>query len=532
MDPVYFLLVDDLEDNLVSLEALLRRDGLVLLKARSGEEALELMLVHDIALGLLDVQMPGMDGFELAELMRGNDRTRHVPIIFLTASASDNQRNFRGYEAGAVDFIQKPIEWGILRSKANVFFELHRQRQQIAAQRDKLETLAETLTKSDRYKDQFLAMLAHELRNPLTPLRMGLDVLRGHPSPERSHQIHDVMNRQLIHLVRLVDDLLDVSRISQGKIDLKRERVQVSEIIESAVEASRPLIDNGKHELTVSLPMHDMWMNGDKTRLAQAVGNVLSNAAKYTPSGGRISLDVRQDGSEVVIVVADNGMGIPAAMQSSIFDMFTQVGEHITRAQGGLGIGLALVKQFVAMHEGSIAVASDGANQGSTFTLRLPLLAEQQESQNTEAALESNANSARLRILVVDDNTDVAETLGWLLSEMGHDYRLVHDGRLARDAAHELKPHAVLLDIGMPTMDGYEVCRVFRQDPLLRDTPIIAQTGWGQANDKAETAKAGFDYHIVKPVGYSDLERILALAVRSGRSGALEKNEPASRHIR
>jgi signal transduction histidine kinase len=514
MDPVYFLLVDDLEDNLVSLEALLRRDGLVLLKARSGEEALELMLLHDIALGLLDVRMPGMDGFELAELMRGNDRTRHVPIIFITASASDNQRKFRGYEAGAVDFIQKPIEWDILRSKANVFFDLHRQRQQIAAQRDKLETLAETLTRSDRYKDQFLAMLAHELRNPLTPLRMGLDVLRGKPSMERTQQIHEVMNRQLVHLVRLVDDLLDVSRISQGKIALKRERVQVAEIIESAVEASRPVIDSGKHRLEVSLPARVMWLDGDKTRLAQVVGNLLSNAAKYTPAGGMISLDVQQDRRDVVIAVTDNGMGIPQAMQSSIFDMFTQVSEHATRAQGGLGIGLALVKQFVAMHEGSISVTSEGADLGSRFTVRLPLIAELTDESPSEEISASNTQGQRLRVLVVDDNLDVAETVGWLLGEMGHEYQLVHDGRLARDAAHELKPDAVLLDIGMPTMDGYAVCRAFRQDPLLKHTPIIAQTGWGQENDKAETAKAGFDYHLVKPIGYSDLERVLALATQ------------------
>jgi signal transduction histidine kinase len=510
MEPVYFLLVDDLEDNLVSLEALLRREGLVLLKARSGEEALELMLVHDVALGLLDVQMPGMDGFELAELMRGNDRTRHVPIIFLTASATDNRRKFRGYEAGAVDFIQKPIEWDILRSKANVFFELHRQRQQIAAQRDALEGLAETLTKSDRYKDQFLAMLAHELRNPLTPLRMGLDVLRARPAPERAQQIHEVMNRQLIHLVRLVDDLLDVSRISQGKITLKKERVQVSEIIDSAVEACRPLIENGKHALTVSVPARPLWMNGDKTRLAQAVGNVLGNAAKYTLSGGAISLAVRQEGREVVIAVTDNGMGIPLAMQSSIFEMFTQVGDHLTRSQGGLGIGLALVQQFVAMHEGSVSVASEGPQQGSTFTLRLPLAVEENDERAPQAVSATAIERSRLRVLVVDDNVDVAETLGWLLSEMGHDYRIVHDGRLAREVAHEFKPQAVLLDIGMPTMDGYEVCRVFRQDPLLRATPIIAQTGWGQQSDKSETARAGFDHHIVKPVGYDDLAQVLA----------------------
>lgn len=520
MDPVYFLLVDDLEDNLVSLEALLRREGLVLLKARSGEEALELMLVHDIALGLLDVQMPGMDGFELAEMMRGNERTRHVPIIFITASASDNLRKFRGYEAGAVDFIQKPIEWDILRSKANVFFELHRQRQQLAAQRDKLETLAETLTRSDRYKDQFLAMLAHELRNPLTPLRMGLDVLRARPTPERARQIHGVMDRQLDHLVRLVDDLLDVSRISQGKITLRKERVQISEIVESAVEACRPLIENGKHELNVSLPVRQLWLHGDKTRLAQAVGNVLGNAAKYTPTGGNISLHVAREGSEAVIAIADNGMGIPPAMQSSIFEMFTQVREHVTRAQGGLGIGLALVQQFVAMHDGSVTVASEGAERGSTFTLRLPLLAEPQEARPAPSESLPQAQDARLRVLVVDDNVDVAETLGWLLSEMGHDYRLVHDSRLAQDAARDFRPQAVLLDIGMPGMDGYEVCRAFRQDPLLRETPIIAQSGWGQANDKSETARAGFDHHIVKPVGYGDLERVLASVAERVKAGA------------
>ena len=520
MDPVYFLLVDDLEDNLVSLEALLRRDGLVLLKARSGEEALELMLLHDVALGLLDVQMPGMDGFELAELMRGNERTRHVPIIFLTASSSDNQRKFRGYEAGAVDFIQKPIEWDILRSKATVFFELHRQRQQIAAQRDKLEAYAERLTRSDRYKDQFLAILAHELRNPLTPLRMGLDVLRGKPSAERTQQVHDVMDRQLVHLVRLVDDLLDVSRISQGKIVLQRGKIDVAQIIQSAVEASRPLIDGGRHELRVTLPPQAMWLHGDATRLAQVVGNLLSNAAKYTPQGGAISLDVRREGAHVVIDIVDNGMGIPQAMQSSIFDMFTQVGEHITRSQGGLGIGLALVRQFVGMHEGSISVHSDGEDQGSRFTVRLPLLPVDAEAADATRTHARSAAGPRLRVLVVDDNVDVAQSIGWLLGDMGHEVQLVHDGSLACEAARAFQPHAVLLDIGMPTMDGYTVCRAMRQDPTLAGVRLIAQSGWGQGSDKAETAKAGFDHHLVKPVGYQDLEQVLASVVSSETVGA------------
>ena len=518
MSPVHFLLVDDLEDNLVALEALLRRDDLVLLKARSGEEALELLLVHDVALGLLDVQMPGMDGFELAELMRGNERTRNVPIIFLTASNTDSQRKFRGYEAGAVDFIQKPVEWDILRSKTRVFFDLHRQKQQIAAQRDELEAYAETLTRSDRYKDQFLAILAHELRNPLTPLRMGLDVLKGQPTPERMKQIHGVMDRQLVHLVRLVDDLLDVSRVSQGKIVLKREKIEIAEIIQAALEASQPFVEGGNHTLRVNAGARSLWVNGDKTRLTQVVANLLNNAAKYTPPGGTLTLNAYRDEQDVVVSVSDNGMGIPPAMQSNIFELFTQVGEHLTRSQGGLGIGLALVKQLVSMHEGSIAVSSDGENMGSTFTVRLPLIVSNDEEANTRMVADLGANAEALRILVIDDNADIAETIGWLLSDMGHQHRIVLDGRVALDAAREFQPDVVLLDIGMPSIDGYAVCRAFREDPALRFLPIIAQTGWGQEADKAATARAGFDYHLVKPVGYGELQQALSFVLQSERA--------------
>lgn len=517
--PVYFLLVDDLEDNLLSLEALLRRDGLVLLKARSGEEALELLLAHEVALALLDVQMPGMDGFELAELMRGNERTRHVPIIFITASTADSQRKFRGYEAGAVDFIQKPIEWDILRSKTTVFFELHRQRQQIASQRDRLEALAASLQRADRYKDQFLAILAHELRNPLTPLRMGLDVLKSQPSVERATRIHGVMDRQLVHLVRLVDDLLDVSRVSQGKIVLHKERVDIADITQAAVESSRPLIESARHELTVRVLGGPMWVDGDPVRLSQVVGNLLNNAAKYTPAEGTLSLDVRREGGEAVIAVADNGMGVPPAMQAHIFDLFTQVQAHQSRAQGGLGIGLALVRQLVTLHGGTIGVHSDGENKGSCFTVRLPLLPE--PSNKPSHAPDASERGSRLKVLVVDDNRDVAETIGWLLEEMGHDYRLVHDGTLACDAARDFGPDVVLLDIGMPVMDGFAVCQAMRSDPSLRHLPIVAQSGWGQESDKMQTAKAGFDHHVVKPIGYADLRRVLAAVMQPGRTATL-----------
>jgi signal transduction histidine kinase len=511
MSPVCFLLVDDLEENLLSLEALLRRDGLVLLKARSGDDALELLLQHDVALALVDVQMPGLNGFELAELMRGNERTRRIPIIFVTAGNADSRRRFRGYEAGAVDFIHKPIESDILRSKADVFFELYRQRQQIAIQRDELKAHSDALEEADRRKDEFLATLAHELRNPLAPVRHGLDILRKSPDSADAAEIREMMDRQLVHLVRLIDDLLDVSRVSQGKIEFRKERIQVADVVRSALESSQPLIDSARHSLTLDVPPEPTWLDADLTRLAQVVGNLLNNAAKYTPDGGRIGLSVRTDGDDAVIAVSDNGLGIPADMQSKVFQLFTQVENHTGRARGGLGIGLALVKQLVAMHDGSVSAESAGTDQGSVFTVRIPLAAYKVETQpQTKQLAAQPAPTRPLKVLVIDDNVPVAQTVGWMLEEIGHQYHLVHDGREALQAAREFRPDAILLDIGLPVMDGYAVCRAFRQDDLFKDALIIAQTGWGQQRDKALASEAGFDHHLVKPVAYDDLERILA----------------------
>jgi signal transduction histidine kinase len=370
--PINFLLVDDLEENLLALEALLQRDGLTCLKARSGEEALELLLAHEVALALLDVQMPGMDGFELAEFMRGSERARHIPIIFLTAGVADGQRRFRGYEAGAVDFIQKPIETDVLRSKASVFFDLHQQRRQIEAQRDELEAATQALRRADRHKDSFLAVLAHELRNPVAALSGGLHLLNKDIPPERAKDIRSRMDRMLEHLTHLVDDLLDVSRVSQGKIVLKKERMELGEALRSAIEASQHNIEAGGHQFLVDVPSEAIWLDADHTRLAQIVANLLNNAAKYTPSGGKVSLSAVALEGMVEITVSDTGVGIPHEMQTKIFEIFAQVEDHLAKAQGGLGIGLALVRQLVALHGGSIAVESAGEGRGSTFTVRLP----------------------------------------------------------------------------------------------------------------------------------------------------------------
>jgi signal transduction histidine kinase len=514
MSPVSILLVDDLEENLLSLEALLRRDGLVLLKARSGDQALELLLQNDVALALVDVQMPGLNGFELAELMRGNERTRRVPIIFVTAGSADGQRRFRGYEAGAVDFIQKPIEPDILRSKTDVFFELYRQRQQIAAQRDELEAQAKALKQADRRKDEFLATLAHELRNPLAPLRHGLDILRRDPSGDSAGEIRDMMDRQVVNLVRLIDDLLDISRVSQGKIELRKTTIPAGDIIRSAIEASRPLVDAARHTLSIDIPGEEVWLNADPTRLSQVIANLLNNATKYTPTDGRIGVSVRSVDGEAVIEVSDNGIGIPVDMQSEVFQMFTQVNDHLDRAQGGLGIGLALVKQLVDLHGGTVEAKSHGEDSGSVFSIRLPLSPRPEMADNPGQISTGQISSDRaLKVLVVDDNAELAFMLGLMLEEMGHEFEIVHDGPKALQAAQHYTPDVILLDIGLPGMDGYEVCRAFRKDELFKNTLIIAQTGWGQDRDKTLATQAGFDRHLTKPVAFEELEQLLADAV-------------------
>lgn len=370
-----FLLVDDLEENLLALEALLAREGLELHRARSGEEALELILAHEYALALLDVQMPGMDGFELAEIMRANSRSRHIPIIFLTAGSGDAARKFHGYEAGAVDFIQKPIESTILQSKSNIFLDLFVQRQQIVAQRDELAALTAALQAADRQKNRFLGVLAHELRNPLAILSSGVSLLEMPMDEADTAAVHASMRQNVRHMSRLIDDLLDINRIEHGKISLKREAVDLSQILPHALEIAQPAIESGGHELIVSWPDHQIILNADPARIVQIVGNIVGNAARYTPNGGRIEVKVTSETHHAVITIADNGVGIPAEQQSIIFEMFGQSDNARGVSGGGLGIGLALVKQLVELHGGEIRLVRSVVSEGSVFEIRLPVKA-------------------------------------------------------------------------------------------------------------------------------------------------------------
>ncbi len=375
----------------------------------------------------------------------------------------------------------------------------------------------EALRDADRKKDEFLAMLAHELRNPLAPLCNALEIMRLAPgNPEAVRRAQEMMGRQVQQMARLVDDLLDVSRITLGKIELRRERLDLSAVVLSAVETSRPLIETARHVLTLVPPPQPLSVEGDPTRLAQVLSNLLNNAAKYTPEGGRICLIVERDGPQAVVRVRDSGVGIPPEMLSHIFELFSQGDPSRPSAQGGLGIGLTLVRKLTELHGGSVEAHSDGPQKGSEFVVRLPLAPEPPEGQRpgaSEGSAPRAATGPAHRILVVDDNVDSAESLAMMLRLLGHDVHTAHDGPAALRAAAAFAPEMVLLDIGLPGMDGYEVARRLRTLPQVRGALLVAQTGWGQEEDRRKSREAGFDHHLVKPVDPAVLREVLALHV-------------------
>jgi PAS domain S-box-containing protein len=367
------------------------------------------------------------------------------------------------------------------------------------------------LHEANRAKDEFIATLAHELRNPLAPIRTGLEILRkdkaNGPASERARA---TMERQLVHMIRLIDDLLDISRINSGKIRLEVDRVRLRTVVETAVEASRPAVEAGRHSLRVEVPEGDeIEAMGDPTRLAQALGNLLQNAAKYTPPGGRVVLRLRREDGFAVFEVEDNGDGIPPEMLDRVFSLFAQVRSSLDRAQGGLGIGLYLVRSLVELHGGTVVARSDGPGKGSVFTMRIPCLPAHAAPPVVQEARSPEPGASGLKVLLVDDNVDAAETLALVLEMGGSRTRMVHDGPGVLPAARDFGPDVILLDIGLPGMSGYEVAAQLREQPRYRETPLIAITGWGAEQDRRRAQEAGFDHHLTKPVDFAALEPLL-----------------------
>ncbi|MEX0711214.1 MAG: ATP-binding protein [Pirellulales bacterium] len=391
--------------------------------------------------------------------------------------------------------------------------------------------LSEELRAADRRKDEFLALLGHELRNPLAPIRSALHLLDG-ADPETTQSVRGMMQRQVQHIVRLVDDLLDISRVRQGKFTIEKQPVELGAAVRQALETSGPVIDSYGHELAISLPDESVWLQADPVRLAQVITNLLNNAAKYTNRGGRIWLAARREHDQALLSVRDSGIGIPAHLLPRLFDLFMQVDDRHERSQGGLGIGLALVRRLVEMHGGTITAASAGEGQGSEFTVRLPVLAETarpqsppQPTQFSDRLDGRNAHpaagprsavhppartSAGRRVLIVDDREDAANTLAMLVRAWKHDVRVVHDGLAAVEASESYRPDVVLLDIGLPGISGYDVARQLRLRPHFKSILLVALTGFTEDEDRKRSYEAGFDHHLVKPVAPERLEALLA----------------------
>lgn len=465
------------------------------------------------------LKMVGLDGIEEArrtpvrEFFFPEDQERIMNDFFpqvLQKGHGEVEVRFRHFKTGqALWMVYKVLALTGANGKPIAFATVSQDITQRRTLEDNLRRLADDLSDADRRKDEFLATLAHELRNPLAPIRNALQIIRLGADARTAEQARSMMERQVDQMVRLVDDLLDVSRITRGKLELRKEHILLSSVLNSAIETSRPLIDQMGHQLSVTLPPETITVDADPTRLAQVFANLLNNSAKYMDRGGHIWLTAERQGSDVLVSVKDTGIGIAADQLPHIFDMFSQVERSLERSQGGLGIGLTLVKRLVDMHGGSIEARSDGPGKGAEFTIRLPLIVTAAAVSETPRDDSASARSA-LRVLIVDDNRDSADSLAMLLRIQGNETRTAYDGQEGTTLADEFRPDVMLLDIGLPKLNGYDACRRIREQVWGKKVVLIAVTGWGQEGDRRRSHEAGFDHHMVKPVDPHDLAKLLA----------------------
>lgn len=541
------LVVDDNPANLTAIEAALGDLSGHVVRAQSGNDALRLLLERDFALILLDVKMPSLDGFETARLIRARRRSSYTPIVFMTAYGQEDADVLAAYELGAVDFLFKPIRPEVLRAKAAVFVELqartaeveqqaklireHERREHersLQAEREHWEAEAlrrqmEHLSRADRYKDRFLAVLSHELRNPLSSVVAGLEILREKMAQEGSavdatmRRTREILDRQAKHLARLVDDLLDIARISSGKIQLRREDLLLSDLIEQAIHTSEPMVQERGQHLSVQVPSEPITLSGDAIRLVQVVANLLNNASRYTPADGRIAITCGAHKEGVEIRVSDNGRGISPDFLPHVFEAFSQEAEQ---AGSGLGVGLSVVRQLVALHNGTVAAHSAGSGQGSEFTVWLPLTspASAQPRPLRESVPAQNGGARRpLSVVLIDDSEDVRELMAELLRGWGHRVEVAPDGESGSELALREKPDVAFVDIGLPKLDGYGVAAFLRSHTDFKSR-LVAMTGFGQESDKRRALDAGFDIHLVKPASIEALREALTFEDRDGRS--------------
>ena len=435
-----------------------------------------------------------------------------LPVLILTRPGADSPESAEAWRTlGNVTLLERPTRVTTLLSAAQTAIRARARQYQIRGHLLERQKTEQALRTADRRKDEFLATLGHELRNPLAPILNSLEILKlsGAFEDARTAPACAVMERQVHHLNRLVDDLLEVSRITRGIIEVKKEPLDLTAIVKAAVETSRPILDNQRHEIRLDLASQQISVAGDSVRLTQVFANLLNNAAKYTNHGGVITISSRRENGEAVVSVKDNGIGIAPNLLAQVFDMFMQVDRSTRRSQGGLGIGLTLVKSLVNMHGGSVEAKSEGPGLGSEFIVRLPLVEEATMPAGGTRRIQPLPSR---RLLIVDDSRDGGESLAMLLRVLGGDVALAHSGRQALECVNTFSPDVVLLDIGMPGMDGYEVARRIRANPAHRHIQLIALTGWGQDEDRQRSAAAGFNHHLVKPADVDKLRQLLSVA--------------------
>ncbi|SHG70952.1 response regulator [Massilia sp. CF038] len=487
--------VDDTVAARYAKTRILTRAGYRVIEAASGAEALQRARDDAPDLVLLDTKLPDINGFEVCRRLKSDPGTRMVLVLQTSASYVGTPDKIRGLDSGADNYLFEPIEPDELVANVRALMRLGR--------------VERELRDVDRRKDEFLAVLAHELRNPLAPIRNAAELLcKLDPEvPAAQNHARQLILRQSAHMVRLVDDLLDVSRISQGKIALHRAVVELSPILDAAIETAQPNISQRKHALTVTLPDLPLWVHADAVRFAQVIANLLNNASKFTPPGGRIEVAAELVDEQVVISVSDNGIGIAAHHLSSIFDLFAQGGHSADRVKDGLGIGLSLSRKLVALHDGTLAVSSEGEGLGSRFTVTLPALA---PAELAAPILEAHAVMNGRRILIVDDNVDSAETLAALLGYYGHQVGIAHDGESAIAIASTTKPDIVFMDVGLPDMSGLAAAERIRANAEPAAIKIVALTGYGSDGDRAAAQLSGIDEYLTKPVTLERLTETIA----------------------
>ena len=486
----HILNVDDNDAKRYLKTKVLARAGYAVAEATDMASARDRLLAQPVDLVLLDVKLPDGDGRDLCAWIKSSDATSQTVVLLTSALFTDSRDRVAALDAGADGYLLEPVEPEELVANVRALLRLRQAE-------DERQAAMLALREADRRKDEFLAMLAHELRNPLAPIRNAVEILRADNAGVRE-RARTIIGRQVEHLARLVDDLLDVSRITQRKVMLKRSIVSLRAVVDAAIETARPFLDANRHRLEVRQPEGDLWLNLDAVRISQALGNLLHNAAKFTPPGGHIRLEARRAADHLEIVGADDGVGMAPEIVPYVFDLFTQDERSLERSQGGLGIGLSLVRGMIEMHGGSVRAESGGRGQGSRFTMRLPVAANLAPAPGRHVA--APASTAPRRVLVVEDNADAAETLALVLRAAGHDVTVVTDSLQAMSAARASRPEVMLLDIGLPGLDGYELARRLRDDEATRDGYLIAISGYGQERDRARSAAAGFDLHLTKPV--------------------------------